>query len=56
MLLSHTSSLNEGEAYDNFLGLSYNSDPIPDIRELINNKGKYYTPDQFLVQKPGIIL
>lgn len=53
MLLSHTSSFAEGEAYDNFLGLSYNSDPIPDIRELINKNGKYYTPDQFLVQKPG---
>lgn len=55
MLLSHTSSLNEGEAYDNFLGLSYNSNPIPDISELINTQGKYYTPDQFLKNKPGTI-
>lgn len=55
MLLSHTSSLNEGEAYDNFLGMSYNSNPIPDIRELINNKGKYYTSAQFLNNKPGTI-
>ena len=55
MLLSHTSSLNEGEAYDSFLGLSYNSNPIPDIRELINSSGKYYTPHQFLKNKPGKI-
>jgi CubicO group peptidase (beta-lactamase class C family) len=53
MLLSHTSSLAEGEAYDNFLGMSYNNDPIPDIGELINSKGKYYTPEQFLDKKPG---
>jgi CubicO group peptidase (beta-lactamase class C family) len=55
MLLSHTSSLNEGEAYDSFLGLSYNGNPIPEIRELINTQGKYYTPDQFLNNKPGTI-
>lgn len=55
MLLSHISSLNEGEAYDNFLGMSYNNNPIPDIRELINSKGKYYTSDQFLNNKPGTV-
>ena len=55
MLLSHTSSLNEGEAYDSFLGLSYNNNPIPDIRELINSRGKYYTSNQFLTNKPGTI-
>jgi CubicO group peptidase (beta-lactamase class C family) len=53
MLLSHTSSLNEEDAYDNFLGLTYTGNPIPDISELINKNGKYYTPKQFLVQKPG---
>lgn len=53
MLLSHTSSLNEGDAYDSFLELTYTGNPIPDIRELIYKNGKYYTPKQFLVQKPG---
>ena len=53
MLLSHTSSLNEGEAYDNFLRMSYNNNPVPNIRELINKEGKYYTSNQFLNEKPG---
>ncbi len=53
MLLSHTSSLNDGEGYDAFLGATYNENPIPNINNAFLETGKYYTKDMWLNHKPG---
>ena len=53
MLLSHTSSLNDGEGYDAFLGATYNENPIPNINNAFLESGKYYTKDMWLNHKPG---
>ncbi len=53
MLLSHTSSLNDGEGYDAFLGATYKEIPIPNINNSFLESGKYFTKDVWLNQKPG---
>jgi len=54
MLLSHTSSINEGRGYDAFLMDTYNnvSDP-PDFSQLLTPGGKYYTEDMWRKEYPG---
>ena len=53
MLLSHTSTLNDGEGYDAFLGATYKETPIPSINSVFLENGKYFTKDMWLIQKPG---
>ncbi|MFW5892245.1 MAG: serine hydrolase domain-containing protein [Bacteroidota bacterium] len=53
MLLSHTSTLKDGNAYNNFLSLTYGNPIPPNIRELINREGKYYADNLWLQQEPG---
>jgi CubicO group peptidase (beta-lactamase class C family) len=53
MLLSHTSSLQDGTGYDAFLAATYNETPIPNISTVISSTGKNYTADMFMNQKPG---
>ena len=53
MLLSHTSTLNDGEGYDAFLGATYKETPIPNINSVFLENGKYFTKDMWLNQKPG---
>ncbi len=53
MLLSHTSSLNDGEGYDTFLVATYNENPIPNINNSFLETGKYFTKDMWLNHKPG---
>jgi CubicO group peptidase (beta-lactamase class C family) len=54
MLLSHTSSINEGGGYDDFLTETYNNvnDP-PLFSELLVPGGKYYTEDMWRNEPPG---
>jgi len=54
MLLTHTSSINEGDSYDPFLMASYNnvSNPMP-FSELLVPGGKYYSSDTWRKEAPG---
>ncbi len=54
MLLSHTSSINEGSGYDGFLTETYNnvSNP-PDFSQLLRPGGAYYTDDMWRKEPPG---
>lgn len=47
MLLSHTSSLRDGNGYNRFLNDSYSKTPPPAIRELLVAGGAYFTSDMF---------
>ncbi len=53
MLLSHTSSLQDGSGYSNFLNATYNETPIPNISQLILPTGNYYTPNMWRNETPG---
>ena len=53
MLLSHTSSLQDGNGYDAFLAATYNETPIPNISSIITQTGKNYSADMFMNHKPG---
>lgn len=53
MLLSHTSTLKDGNAYDNFLTLTYGNPTPPNISELINPEGQYYGDNLWIKQIPG---
>jgi len=55
MLLSHTSCLTDDpQTYDTFLGVAYEKNPVPNLSELMNSNGKYYSKALFLNQKPGL--
>ncbi|MDN5203033.1 serine hydrolase domain-containing protein [Fulvivirgaceae bacterium BMA10] len=51
MLLSHTSSLVDGEGYGNFLGDIFIKDIF--LKDLLLADGIYYTDDMFLDHEPG---
>ena len=53
MLLSHTSSIQDGTGYDTFLASTYNENPIPNVSSVLTPTGKNYTTDMFMNQKPG---
>lgn len=53
MLLTHTSSLNDGSTYSAFLNASYNQMPPPNISEILVVGGDYYNNTIFLNQVPG---
>lgn len=53
MLLSHTSSLQDGSGYSTFLSASYNQTPPPAINELITPTGNFYTADMWRTERPG---
>ncbi len=53
MLLSHTSSLVDGDGYFNFLSDTYNLIPPPNIKNLLQTNGSYHTADLWLNQSPG---
>ena len=53
MILSHTSTLNDGEGYDAFLGATYSENPIPNINNAFLETGKFYSKDMWLNYKPG---
>lgn len=47
MLLTHTSSLRDGNGYDRFLSATYSENPPPDIQDLIIPGHRYYTSDMW---------
>lgn len=54
MLLSHTSSINEGSGYDGFLTATYtNVSNPPDFSQLLTPGGAYYTEDMWRKETPG---
>ena len=54
MLLTHTSSINEGNSYDPFLMASYNnvSNPLP-FSELLVPGGRFFSDDMWRKEGPG---
>ena len=53
MLLSHTSSLQDGSGYAPFLDTTYNQNTIPSISELLLSSGSFYTPNMWRQETPG---
>jgi len=53
MLLTHTSTLNDGSTYSAFLNASYNQMPPPNISEILVEGGDYFNNNMFLNQVPG---
>jgi CubicO group peptidase (beta-lactamase class C family) len=53
MLLSHTSSLQDGSGYSPFLSATYNASPLPDISEVLLEGGAYFTPNMWRLEEPG---
>lgn len=53
MLLSHTSSLQDGTGYWNFLMSTYKNNPPPKIISLLSDTGSYHTADIWQNNKPG---
>lgn len=53
MLLSHTSSFQDGSGYSSFLGATYNNPNPPNIQALTNPGGSYYTSNMWRAQRPG---
>jgi CubicO group peptidase (beta-lactamase class C family) len=53
MLLSHTSSLQDGTGYDAFLESTYNQTPIPNINSILTPTGASYSIDMWLHNEPG---
>ncbi len=53
MLLSHTSSIQDGTGYSDFLADSYTFDPPPHINSLLTQAGSYYTSNMFRNEMPG---
>lgn len=46
-ILSHTSSLRDGDGYSNFLSATYNNNPPPSLSGLLVQGGSYYSSDMF---------
>jgi CubicO group peptidase (beta-lactamase class C family) len=53
MVLSHTSSLQDGSGYSPFLSATYNSAEIPNMSEVLLPEGTYYTPNMWRTEEPG---
>ena len=53
MLLSHTSTIIDGSTYSSFLAATVNSNPIPNLSEILTPSGAYYTTGQFNITLPG---
>lgn len=53
MLLSHTSSLQDGTGYNEFLGATYNSIPVISIAEVLIPGGAHYTANMWRTEQPG---
>lgn len=53
MLLTHTSSIQDGTGYNGFLNATYNQNPVPSIANLLTPGGAYYTSNMFRTETPG---
>jgi len=52
-LLSHTSSLQDGSGYNNFLNATFGQLPVPSIATVIVPGGNYYTANMWRQEMPG---
>lgn len=53
-VLSHNSSIQDGDGYNGFLSATYSSSPnLPSIEELLSEEGDYFTPNIFRTEQPG---
>ena len=53
MLLSHTSSFQDGTGYADFLSATYSTAPPPPISELATTVGNWFTGDMWRTEQPG---
>lgn len=53
MLLTHTSSIQDGDSYMDFLLDSYNLDSPPSISEILLPEGLYFSPNIWRLEPPG---
>lgn len=53
MLLSHTSSLQDGTGYNDFLAATYGSTPVISIAEVLVPGGAHYTANMWRTEQPG---
>tara|TARA_R110000850_G_scaffold30630_2_gene84202 strand:- start:51076 stop:52584 length:1509 start_codon:yes stop_codon:yes gene_type:complete len=53
MLLSHTSSLQDGSGYNGFLNATFSQNPIPSLEALLIPGGAYYTTNMYRTETPG---
>lgn len=54
MLLSHTSSVQDGDGYSPFLTATYQSaDDLPSLGELLEPGGTWYTSNMYRTEQPG---
>ena len=54
MLLSHTSSIQDGDGYEPFLSATYQSaDDVPSMGELLQSGGTWFTPNMYRTEVPG---
>ena len=53
MLLSHTSSIQDGTGYNGFLNATFSQNPIPSLAELLTSEGTFYTSNMYRTEAPG---
>ncbi|WP_299683138.1 serine hydrolase [uncultured Dokdonia sp.] len=53
MVVSHTSSLQDGDGYNPFLQGTFNQLPVPNISEVLVSDGDYYTTNMWRTETPG---
>lgn len=53
MLLSHTSSIVDGNTYAGFLNATYTNNPIPDLNEILTPGGAFYSSSTYNSIQPG---
>lgn len=53
MLLTHTSSIQDGSGYNGFLNATYNQNPVPGLANLLTPGGSFYTSNMYRTESPG---
>ncbi len=53
MLLSHTSSIQDGSGYNGFLNATFSQNPIPSLEGLLSPGGTFFTPNMYRTETPG---
>lgn len=53
MLLSHTSSIQDGTGHNGFLNATFSQNPIPGMEGLLTPGGAYYTTNMYRSETPG---
>jgi len=53
MLLSHTSSIQDGSGYNGFLNATFSQNPIPSLEALLSPGGAFYTANMYRTETPG---